>query len=139
MQNQARIGAFIGFAPLSSLSLTDATSPLPGGTYRPASDNRAHISLRVPADAQVWFDGKATTQTGAVPRVGFAAADSRQEVCLRGAPTCWMKEGKPIEEKRRIKVEARDWLSFVSRNRPLNRVPNSFFIPGSAAAKTLMG
>jgi uncharacterized protein (TIGR03000 family) len=111
MQSQARIGPFVGFAPLASLSLSAPDLLLPGGSYTPAADNRAHISLRVPADAQVWFDGKATTQAGTVrefdsppltPGKGFV-----YEVRVR-----WMKDGKPIEEKRRIKVQARDWLRF---------------------------
>ena len=42
MHSQPNLGAFVGFAPLSSLSLTDAALSLPGGTYRPATDNSAH-------------------------------------------------------------------------------------------------
>jgi len=109
--SQANLGAFIGFAPLSSLSLTDSTSPLPGGTYRPAADTSAHITLRVPADAQVWFDGKATKQTGTLRQFNSPPLTPGKkfvyEVRVRS-----MKDGKPIEEKRRIKVEAKDWLRF---------------------------
>jgi len=111
MQSQARIGAFVGFAPLSSLSLTDATSPLPGGSYRPASDNRAHIALRVPADAKVWFDGQATTQTGTLRQYDSPPLPPGKKFVYE-VRARWMKDGKPIEEKRRIKVQARDWLRF---------------------------
>jgi uncharacterized protein (TIGR03000 family) len=113
--SQANLGAFVGFAPLSSLSLTETTSPLPGGNYRPAADNSAHISLRVPADAQVWFDGKATKQTGPVRSFNSPPLTPGKkfvyEVRVR-----WMKDGKPVEEKRRIKVEAKDWLRFDLTN-----------------------
>ncbi len=111
MQNQPRIGAFVGFAPLSSLALTDPNSLLPGGNYKPTPDNRAHIWLRVPADAQVWFGGKETKQTGALRLYDTPPLTPGEkyhyEVRVR-----WMKDGKPIEEKRRIAVEARDWLRF---------------------------
>lgn len=84
---------------------------LPGNNYRPPADNRAHITLHVPADAQVWFDGKATKQTGTVrsfhtPEL-TGGKKYHYEVRVR-----WIKEGKPVEEKRRIEVEARDWLRF---------------------------
>jgi len=34
------------------------------GYYAPASDNRARLRVRVPADATVWIDGDPTQQTG---------------------------------------------------------------------------
>jgi len=111
MHSQPNIGAFIGFAPLSSLMGVDSASSLPGRGYQPAPDNRAHISLHVPADAQVWFDGKATKQTGTVRQYHSPELPPGKkyhyEVRVR-----WMKDGKPVEEKRRIEVEARDWLRF---------------------------
>ena len=111
MHNQPNIGAFVGFAPLSSLSLSDSALSLPGSTYRPSADNRAHITLHVPTDAQVWFDGKATKQTGTLREYHTPELTPgnkyHYEVRVR-----WMKDGKPVEEKRRIEVEARDWLRF---------------------------
>jgi uncharacterized protein (TIGR03000 family) len=89
----------------------DATSSVPGSGYRPAADNRAHISLRVPADAQVWFDGKLTKQTGTQRLYDSPPLPPgkkfRYEVRVR-----WMQDGKPIEEKRLIHIESRDWLRF---------------------------
>ncbi len=70
-----------------------------------------HISLHVPTDAQVWFEGKATTQTGTVRQYHSPELTPGKkyhyEVRVR-----WMKDGKPVEEKRRIEVEAKDWLRF---------------------------
>ena len=90
---------------------TDATSSLPGSDYRPPSDNRAHIWLRVPADAKVWFNGQTTTQTGTLRLYNSPELTPGKkyhyEIRVR-----WMKDGKPIEEKRRIEVEAKDWLRF---------------------------
>lgn len=105
--SQLSIGPFIA----SSLMGTDATSSLPGSDYRPPSDNRAHIWLRVPADAKVWFNGQTTTQTGTLrlynSPVLTPGKKYQYEVRVR-----WMKDGKPIEEQRRIEVEAKDWLRF---------------------------
>lgn len=110
MHSQPNLGAFIGFAPPSVVG-GDASALLPGMDYRPAPDNRAHISLYLPADAQVWFDGKATKQTGTVRQYDSPELTPGKkyhyEVRVR-----WMKDGKPVEEKRRIEIEARDWLRF---------------------------
>jgi uncharacterized protein (TIGR03000 family) len=111
MRRQPALGAFIGFSSASSLRGGDAGALLPGGDFQPTPDNRAHITLHVPADAQVWFDGKETKQKGTVrqyesPKLAVGKK-YHYEIRVR-----WMKEGKPIEEKRRIEVEARDWLRF---------------------------
>jgi uncharacterized protein (TIGR03000 family) len=47
----------------------NARQPVPGqnysyGAYAPARDNEARLHVVVPADAKVWFDDKATQQTG---------------------------------------------------------------------------
>lgn len=110
MRRQPALGAFIGFSSASSLR-GDAGALLPGGDYQLTPDNRAHITLHVPADAQVWFDGKETKQKGTVrqyesPKL-TAGKKYQYEVRVR-----WTKDGKPREEKRRIEVEARDWLRF---------------------------
>src|SRR5262249_31075720 len=45
-----------------------ATSPsaYPGAAVTAQADTLAHLTVRVPADARVWFDGAATTSTGPV-------------------------------------------------------------------------
>ena len=111
VRSQPAIGAFIGFATPSSLLGVDSTSSLPGSGYRPASDNRAHIWLRVPADAQVWFDGRATKQTGLL-RLYDSPPLAPGKKFVYEVRVRWMKDGKPIEQNRRITVEAKDWLRF---------------------------
>jgi uncharacterized protein (TIGR03000 family) len=65
----------------------------------------AHISLRVPAGAEVWFEGQKTRQTGAVRQFVSpplpAGRDFVYEVRVR-----WEKDGKPVEETRRFRVYA---------------------------------
>jgi uncharacterized protein (TIGR03000 family) len=72
-------------------------------------DKRAHIWLRVPADAEVWFDGAKTKQTGTMrhffsPTLEVGKSYSYQ-VRVR-----WQKDGKPVERKRQIDVRAGDSL-----------------------------
>jgi uncharacterized protein (TIGR03000 family) len=79
------------------------------GTYRsyypPATSLPATIELVVPADAQVWFNGQATTLTGTVRRFVTpplnADADYSYELKIR-----WNKDGQPTEETRTISVVA---------------------------------
>ena len=82
---------------------------------RPApSDNRARIWLSVPADAQVWFDGEPTKQTGELRHfVSPPLAPGRSytyDVRVR-----WTKDGKPVEEERRVRVRAgaSSWSDFT--------------------------
>jgi uncharacterized protein (TIGR03000 family) len=70
-----------------------------------ATDNRAHIWLRVPENAEVWVNGAKTRQAGE-SRYYFSPplAPGRQyayEMRIR-----WMKDGKPVEETQRVLVSA---------------------------------
>jgi uncharacterized protein (TIGR03000 family) len=77
-----------------------------GAAGRPApSDNRARIWLAVPADAQVWFDGEPTKQTGELRQfVSPPLAPGRSYTYA--VRVRWTKDGKPVEEERRIRVQA---------------------------------
>jgi uncharacterized protein (TIGR03000 family) len=77
--------------------------------YAEQPDSRARIRLHVPADAEVWFDGVKTRQTGAersfhspplAPGVTYA-----YEVEAR-----WKKDGKTARRQRHIVVHAGDTL-----------------------------
>jgi uncharacterized protein (TIGR03000 family) len=65
----------------------------------------ATIELVVPADAQVWFNGQATAQTGSVRRFVTpplnANGDYSYEVKVR-----WTRNREPVEETRNIPVVA---------------------------------
>jgi uncharacterized protein (TIGR03000 family) len=83
-------------AEAASLSLTGS---------RPTADSTAHVSLRVPAGAEVWFDGNRTKQTGTqrefVSPPLPAGRTYVYEVRVR-----WDRDGKPVEETRRVRVWA---------------------------------
>ena len=82
----------------------------PPTTYRsnyPPNESSlpATIELVVPADAQVWFNGQATAQTGSVRRFVTpplnANGDYSYDVNVR-----WTRDGEPVEETRTIPVVA---------------------------------
>ncbi len=71
-------------------------------------DNEAHLLVRVPENAELWFDGKATQQRG--PEREFHSPpltpgqSYHYDVRLR-----WTENGKSMEAKRTIHVHANDW------------------------------
>jgi uncharacterized protein (TIGR03000 family) len=82
----------------------------------------AHISLEVPTDAQVWFDGDPTRHTGTLRNYVSPP--------LTPGPTYtytlrvrWMKDGTPVEETRRVKVHAGELVRLTFPASAANRVP----------------
>ena len=75
----------------------------------------APINVRVPANAEVWFDGTRTSQTGSqrsfVSPPIQPGRDYVYEIRAR-----WVQAGRPVEETRRIIVRAgdRDNLNFLT-------------------------
>jgi uncharacterized protein (TIGR03000 family) len=99
------------------LTVSGDQSPLNNDVYTyPPTDYRSYyppnaaalpatIELVVPANAQVWFNGQATAQTGTVRRFVTpplnADNDYSYELKVR-----WDKDGQPAEESRTITVVA---------------------------------
>ena len=83
------------------------STPAPAG-YAPradASDLTVHVTVRVPAGAEVWFDGTKTRQTGAVrefesPEL-MRGREYTYEVRAR-----WTQDGKEVSRTRSIEVAA---------------------------------
>jgi uncharacterized protein (TIGR03000 family) len=67
--------------------------------------NEAQIRLRVPANAEVWFDGQKTNQTGTVRNFYSPpltpGQSYRYQVRVR-----WMQDGRPVEQERIVRVRA---------------------------------
>jgi uncharacterized protein (TIGR03000 family) len=96
------VGAYGGMAG-PFYYLNDGRSSV-GPPALPA-DNRARIWLTVPADALVWFDGEQTKQTGEYRHfVSPPLAPGRSYTYA--VRVRWMKDGKPVEEERRVSVRA---------------------------------
>jgi|SRR5579884_575580 len=78
---------------------------LPFMTVRDAPlDNKAHIWLRVPENAEIWVNGVKTKQTGE-SRHFFSPPLSPGKTYSYQMRLRWMKDGKPVEETQRILVQ----------------------------------
>jgi uncharacterized protein (TIGR03000 family) len=80
------------FYPPSTLSTTPA-------------DTRAHVTVRVPADAQVWFEGTATTSTGPVREFYSPALTSGQRYVYT-IRARWTENGQDVTQTQQVYVTA---------------------------------
>ncbi len=85
--------------------------PIPDSTpaASTAEDNAAHLQVRVPAGADLWFEGVQMPQTGAVrefvsptltPGKGYS-----YEVRAR-----WTEDGRTVDRVRKVSVRANQWI-----------------------------
>jgi uncharacterized protein (TIGR03000 family) len=81
-----------------------------------ATDNRVLVTVRVPANAEIWFDDDKTSQTGSLR--SFISpplnSDGNFVYHLRAR---WTENGQPVEKTRRLEVHAGDRL-FVNLFNP---------------------
>ena len=80
----------------------------------PVADNRAHIRIALPADAEVRFDGDKTTQTGADRRFVSPPLQAGHNY-IYDVKAQWKENGHKVTRDRRITVHAGDVVnvSFV--------------------------
>ena len=69
------------------------------------TDNKAHIWLRVPENAEVWVEGVKTRQTGEARYYYSPPLTPGKEYAYR-LRVRWQKDGKPVEETQRLLVHA---------------------------------
>ncbi len=101
-----RAGSLGGSLP-PFLASSDSTALLPGRHYTPRPQSTAHIWLRVPPGARVWFDGDEMKQTGDLRHYFSPALTAGQKYAYQ-VRVRWMKDGKAIEQNRCIVVRAGD-------------------------------
>jgi uncharacterized protein (TIGR03000 family) len=94
---------YLGTATSTASTLSNAGILWPSRKPRP--DDRAHIWLRVPDDAEVWFDDAKTKQTGPL-RYFFSPPLAAGKSYSYQVQVRWKKDGKPVERKQRIDVHA---------------------------------
>jgi uncharacterized protein (TIGR03000 family) len=86
------------------------------GAETPMDENAALIAVRVPPEAEIWFDGKKTSQAGPVRRFETPPLepgnDYSYEVRAR-----WNENGREVDRTRKVMVHAGDRLAlnFVHR------------------------
>jgi uncharacterized protein (TIGR03000 family) len=111
-----------------SLSAPMPEAPLPdsaaGGLHprdnAPPSDQTAHVAVRVPAEADVWFGTGKTTQTGATREFVSPPLTPGQEYTYE-VRARWTEGGKEVVRERRIDVSAGTW-KVVDFTRPAPEV-----------------
>ena len=94
-----------GGYPVPLFLRTDLSPWQPGAGYTVRPDNKAHLWLRVPADAEVWVDDARTRQTGE-SRYFFSPPLTPGEKYSYNIRVVTKKDGKPVEQKRRVPVHA---------------------------------
>jgi uncharacterized protein (TIGR03000 family) len=96
--------------------------PMPANAIPPdpnaaaPADTKAHVRVIVPADAEIWFDGDKTSQTGTAREFVSPPltldTDYAYEIRAR-----WMENGKPVEQTRSVTVRGGS-LTMVNFTRP---------------------
>jgi uncharacterized protein (TIGR03000 family) len=115
-------GVLLPYAATGSALRPLAPSPSSRATFGPTQspwlnwpadakqpDSRARIRLHVPADAEVWFEGVKTRQTGA-ERYFFSPPLAPGATYAYEVEARWKQDGKTVERRRQIVVHAGDAL-----------------------------
>jgi uncharacterized protein (TIGR03000 family) len=71
------------------------------------TDNTAQVDVRLPADAELWFDGQKTSQTGSTRTFHSPALEPGQDY-VYSVHARWGADGKPTDETRKVTVHAGD-------------------------------
>jgi uncharacterized protein (TIGR03000 family) len=90
-----------GYYSPPDVTVVNPSAPTPAA---PATD-AALVEVRVPPDAQVWFDGNPTTQTGEV-RTYASPALPRDRAFHYDIRARWTDGGKVVDQTRSVEVRA---------------------------------
>jgi uncharacterized protein (TIGR03000 family) len=85
-------------------------TPSPPADTPPPPDNAAHLQLIVPTNAEVFFDGEKTTQTGPTREFVSPPLEVGKVYNYRVRVRYFNAAGKAIDDARLIHVRANDWF-----------------------------
>ncbi len=71
------------------------------------TDNTAQVEVRLPADAELWFEGQKTAQTGSTRTFHSPDLEPNQDY-VYNVHARWQADGKPVDETRKVTVHAGD-------------------------------
>ena len=71
------------------------------------TDNTARVEVRLPADAQLWFDGRGTAQTGETRSFRTPRLEAGQDY-VYDVRAEWDADGRPVDATRKVTVHAGD-------------------------------
>jgi len=110
----APYGGSVYYYPYTAYYPTDgAAYYYPYATYYPSQaddGNAATIRMSVPSEAKVWFDGAATSQTGA-DRTFVSPSLARGHEYVYHLRVQWNDNGKTVERTRDVTVHAGDRIN----------------------------
>lgn len=102
-------------------------APQAGGQNAPAPDNAAHLQLQVPENAEVWFQGVRTTQTGRLREFNSAPLTPGMSYSYKISVRYTDAKGTPVNDTRDIQVRANDWFSIDFTQPPPTAPPNGSY------------
>ena len=107
------------FPPSTDVVPVDPVPAVPNDAQpQPATDNKAHLMLIVPEDAEVWFQGQKTTRTGA-EREFVSPELAPGKTFTYTVRVRYTKDGKVVDDTRSISVKANDkWSVDFTRPEP---------------------
>ena len=114
---------------VTALGLLAEVPPAAHGSS-PADGRAAMISLRVPADAEIWFDGVPTTQTGSVRQFISPPLEPGRYFTYQ-LRVRWTDDGRPVERTRRLTVYGGERIDIGSYGPNSGETRNFFYDPDS--------
>jgi uncharacterized protein (TIGR03000 family) len=96
-----------GYYSPPAVAAASAVGPA-GSSGADLADNTAHIRMKLPANAEVWFEGVKTSQTGPVRDFVSPPLDSGKSFDYQ-IRVRWTENGQPVEQQRTVTVRANGW------------------------------
>jgi uncharacterized protein (TIGR03000 family) len=78
------------------------------------TSNVVRMNIRVPAKAEVWFDGSKTSETGSLRSFVTPPLERGKEYSYE-IRTRWTEDGRPVEQTRKINIRPGDRLTLDFR------------------------
>jgi uncharacterized protein (TIGR03000 family) len=109
-----------GYYPPAADAARSAVDPAGYGTD--LGDNTAHIQMKVRADAEVWFDGVKTSQSGAMREFVSPPLDPAKKFGYQ-VRARWTDNGITVEQTRKVNVYANAWTAIDFTRPELELLP----------------
>lgn len=109
-------GLGLGYVP-PSYDSAPAVPDAAAADQQPPVDNAIHLQLTVPENAEVYFDGAKTSQTGTTREFTSPALSPGQRYAYKISVRYPGPDGQPVNDTRQIFVRPNDWFS-VDFTRP---------------------
>jgi uncharacterized protein (TIGR03000 family) len=102
--------SFYGVPISGSLARVPAEEDYAYGAFEEIAPNTVLIALRVPANAEISFNGSKTVQTGSLRSFVTPALEPGRDFSYE-IRARWMEAGRPVEETRKINFRAGDRMT----------------------------